>query len=222
MSKIRNKTKYLAITVLIGGKSIRFGSDKGLFHVHGKSLISYQLETLAQLNYDIFIVAHSKKQVQNYIDKIDIKKIMAFIIDDQKFTSKFKERTPIIGLYSAFKELDILGYKKTLVLPCDTPIIQKIVIEFLISQCEIFDCCIPQWDNGFLEPLLAIYPTKKALISTEKNIKTKNYKLVNLIDKSWNINYISIEKSIKPLDQNLLSFININSQEDLKKILKRE
>ena len=131
MLKIRNKSKYLAITILIGGKSTRFGSDKGLYEILGKPLISYLLEMLAQNDYDIFLVAHSNRQVQNYIDKIDIKRIMAFIIDDQTLLLKKKEQSPIIGLYSAFKELNTLKYEKTLVLPCDTPLVQKNVIEFL-------------------------------------------------------------------------------------------
>jgi len=218
VSKISNKSIKLAITILIGGKSIRFGSDKGLFPLFGKPLISYQLETLTHFNYDIFIVAHSKQQVQDYIDKIDIKKIMAFIIDEQNLSPKLEEPTPVIGLYSAFTELNKLGYEKTLVLPCDTPLIQKDVIKFLVSNCKDYDCCIPQWDNGFLEPLIAIYPIKKALISTSRNIKSQNFKLVNLIDKNWKINYISIEKSLQPFDKQLQTFININSSKDLERL----
>ena len=222
MSKIKDKSKYLAITILIGGKSTRFGSDKGLFQISGKPLISYQLETLAKLNYDIFLVAHSKQQIQKYINKIDIKNIMAFIIDEQYIDiSKIEEQTPIIGLYSAFKELSKLGYKKSLVLPCDTPLVQKNVIEFLILNCKNYDCCIPQWENGFLEPLLAIYPIKKALHSTEKNIKRQNLKLVNIIDKTWKINYLSIENEIRPLDNKFLTFININKISDIDKIKKK-
>lgn len=215
MLKIRNKSKYLAFSILIGGKSARFGSDKGLYQFRGKPLITYQLETLSQVNYDIFLVAHSNSQVQSYINQIDIKTIMAFIIDDQKMISRVKERIPVIGLYSAFKELNKLGYEKVLILPCDTPLIQKKVINFLISQSQNFDCCIPQWDNGFLEPLLAIYPIKKALFSAKKNIKNQNFKLINLIDKTWKTNYISIENSIQPLDKKLLSFININTMLDI-------
>jgi molybdopterin-guanine dinucleotide biosynthesis protein A len=219
--KINNKSKYIAVAILIGGRSTRFGSDKGLFPLFGKPLISHQLDVLSSFNYDIFLIARSKQQVQNYIHKIDLKKIMAFIIDDNELIINTKERSPIIGLYSAFKELSNLAYKKTFVLPCDLPLIQKKVIEFLLSQPQNYDCCIPIWSTGFLEPLLAIYTTKQALISTEENIKSENYKLVNIIDKNWNINYISVEKSLKPLDPNLLTFININSKEELEKIKKK-
>ncbi len=221
MPKIKNKSKYLAVAILIGGKSTRFGIDKGLFEILGKSLVSYQLETLAQNQYDIFLVAHDYHQVQNYIDKIDIKNIMGFIIDDEDINYISKERHPMIGLYTAFKELNKLEYKKLFALPCDTPLIQKSVIEFLISQCKNFECCIPQWENGFLEPLLAIYPIKKALLSAKKNIRNESFKLINLIDKKWKTNYIPIEKLIQKLDKNLLSFININIQDDIEKIEKQ-
>ncbi|MFX0049049.1 MAG: NTP transferase domain-containing protein, partial [Candidatus Hermodarchaeota archaeon] len=46
----------------MGGKSTRFGSDKGIFNFRGKALIDYQLETLFPLNYDIFLVANSTEQ----------------------------------------------------------------------------------------------------------------------------------------------------------------
>ncbi len=218
MSEIRNISKYLAVTILIGGKSNRFGSDKGLYQIFGKPLISYELETLKQLGHDIFLVAHSNEQVQNYLDKIDINEVMAFIIDDYSLIDKKNVKSPMIGLYSAFKELDTLRYEKTLVLPCDNPLIQKDVIELLIEESKEYDCCIPQWHNGLLEPLLAIYPTKKALVSTEKNIKSGSYKLVNILEKTWKINYISIEKSIQPLDSKLKSFININEPKEIEKI----
>ena len=133
MLKIRNKPKSLAIMILIGGKSTRFGSDKGLFEFFGKPLISYQLEILNQLNYDIFLVAHSKNQVSRYIKIIDITKIMAFIIDDNNIISDPTLRSPLLGLYSGFKELNELGYQKSLVLSCDSPLIQFNVLKFIIK-----------------------------------------------------------------------------------------
>jgi len=213
--------KYLAITILVGGESTRFGSDKGLYEILEKPLISYLLENLFQNKFDIFIVAHSNRQVQNYINKIDIRKIIAFIIDDQILSLKTNKHSPMIGLYSAFKELNKLSYEKTLVLPCDTPLIQKNVINLLIEESKEYDCCIPRWNNGFLEPLLAIYPIKKAFARAAKVLKGNNYKLTKLLAEDWKINYISIENLIQPLDAQLLSFFNINEQSELKMIKKK-
>ena len=220
MLKIRINSKYLAITLLIGGKSTRFGSDKGLYEIFGKPLISYLLDTLVLFDYNIFLVANSNKQAQNYIDKIDIKRIMAFIIDDQAQLSRLKEQSPMIGLYSAFKELNKLKYEKMLVLPCDTPLVQKNVIEFLIEQSKGYDCCIPRWDNGLIEPLLAVYPVEKSFKSAKENLYKNHFKLTGLLEKDWRIKYVSIEKSIQNIDKNLLSLININKQSDLGRINK--
>ena len=218
MLSIKNNSKYLAIAILIGGKSTRFGSDKGLYKFRGKPLISHLLDKIYQDDRDIFIVASSIEQVQTYINKINLKNITAFIIDDNSIISDSTLHTPIIGLYSAFNELNNLGYKKAYVLSCDIPLIKKEVINYLITCSMNFECCIPQWDNGFLEPLCAIYPIKKALILTEENIKSKNYRLINILNKTWKIKYISIENTFKRIDEKLVSFININEPLDLKKL----
>lgn len=216
-----NNSKSIAIAILIGGKSIRFGSDKGLFVFLGKPLISYQLETLSHLNYDIFLVAHSLKQVKEYMRIIDITKINAFIVDEIDLKLRKTLHTPMIGLYSAFKELKKLRYEKVLVLSCDTPLIKKNVLNYLIEECKNYDCCIPQWPNGFLEPLIAIYPVKKALKTSKRKLKEKSYKLTSLISSKWKTNFLPIKKEIKTLDENLLTFININESSDLGNLKER-
>lgn len=211
----------VAIIILIGGKSTRFGKDKGLFEFNGKPLISYQLDTLKQGNYDIFLVAHSSEQVQNYVDNIDISQIMAFIIDADFLISDSNKRTPLLGIYSGFKELQNLGYQKSLVIPCDIPLINLDVVKLIIRESYEYDCCIPSWENHLLEPLFAVYSIEKTLIKAEKNLKEENYKLINLLDDDWKINYLSIEKIISSIDNELFSFININKQPDLKKLKKK-
>jgi len=220
MSKISNNNKFLAFAILIGGKSTRFGSDKGIFEFLGKPLISYQIETLSKFKVDIFLVAHSQDQVQTYKIKIDTENIKGFILDDKEIISDREFRTPMIGMYSAFKELNNLGYDMAFILSCDTPLIKHEIVELIIKKSEVFDCCIPKWNNGYLEPLFAIYPIKKAFQTAKENLMNKSYKLTNLLDSDWNINYISIENAIHPIDENLISFININGPIDLEKLMK--
>ena len=221
MLKINIKSKNIAIAILIGGKSTRFGSDKGLYEFQGKPLISYLLNTLSEGAYDIFLIAHSYKQVQNYIDNIDIKKIKAFILDDNELVPNLKLHAPLLGLYSAYKELSKLGYKRTFTLSCDTPLIKYEVIKFIIEESKGYDCCIPRWNNGYIEPLLAIYPTKNAYFRSEEKLLKKEFQLTNLVENKWKIKFLSIEDSIKPFDEDLVSFININTREDLKRLKMR-
>ncbi len=220
MSNISGRNKSLAFVILVGGKSARFGEDKGIFEFLGKPLISYQIEVLSQFNHDIFIVAYSQNQIQEYIENINYEKIMGFILDDRELVQDKNIRTPMIGMYSAFKELDKLGYEKAFLLSCDMPLINLDVVELLIKQSKGYDCCIPKWNTGFMETLFAIYPIKKTLKKAEENLIKKDFSLNHLIDENWKINYISIENDIQPLDENLVSLININGPIDIEKLLK--
>jgi molybdopterin-guanine dinucleotide biosynthesis protein A len=145
---------------------------------------------------------------------------MGFIIDEPVIITDQELRVPVVGLYSAFKELKKLGYEKVFALPCDNPFIKYNVVNLLIEQSIGYDCCIPQWDNGFIEPLFAIYTIQKALNRLEIKIERHDLKLTNLVDENWKINYLSIENTITKLDKKLRSFLNINSLNDVKKLVK--
>jgi molybdopterin-guanine dinucleotide biosynthesis protein A len=173
---------------------------------------------LSNFKRNIFLVANSNHQIQKYINQIDIRKIMGFILDEYDFNIDRNLRSPMLGLYSAFKELKNLRYQKLFALSCDNPLITPDFIEYMISQSIQFDCCIPRWNNGFLEPLLAIYPIEKAYKTSLQSLKRNKYKLVNVIGQNWNINYLSVEDQIKKIDPLLQSFKNINELEDLKQL----
>ncbi len=141
--------------------------------------------------------------------------VTGFIVDDNSVIGDKKTRSPLIGLYSTFKELLSLHYEKTFILACDNPFIQFKVIELLIFNSINYECCIPQWENSFVEPLFAIYPTRKAYYLSKKNLENKQFKLNKLLDRKWKTKYISIENEIKPIDNNLLTFVNLNKAEDI-------
>lgn len=213
--------KKLAIVILIGGKNIRFGNESAaVLDVLGKPLILHQIETLSKFDEDVFLVANSEYQINSYYRKINFPRDINFIVDDTEIIGDSDVRTPMLGIYSGFKELNKLGFEKGFLLSGDMPLVKPKVIELLIKEVEGYDCCIPRWNNGFLEPLFAIYPVEKMYELAKKTIQEKNYALNSITDKTWNINYISVEESIKPLDQNLVGLINVNGPIDLEKVIK--
>jgi molybdopterin-guanine dinucleotide biosynthesis protein A len=213
------KNQRIAFVILIGGKSTRFGSDKGIFEFIGKPLISYQLETLYKYERDIFLVAHAQEQIDAYKEKITFPDIVSFITDNMEMIEDKDLRTPMIGLYSAFKELSKLNYEKAFTFSCDSPLIKSEVVDLLLKQAEGYDCYIPRWENGFIEPLFAIYPIKEAFEQAKQSLRNKTYKLTNLINENWKVNYVPIEYDIQPLDENLITFINVNGPIDIKKLM---
>jgi molybdenum cofactor guanylyltransferase len=211
--------KKLAILILIGGKSTRFGVEKAVINILGKPLILHQIETLSKIDEDLFLVAHSHEQINEYRDIIDFPEDIKFIVDDREFFKHPKIFKPMLGIYSGFKHLNKQGFEKAYVLSCDMPLIKAEVIKSMIKQSENYECTIPRWENGFLEPYFAIYPVAKGLNRAKEILTNENYGLLNLIDKNWTINYVSVEKLIKPLDDNLVSLINIKGPIDISKLM---
>jgi len=78
-------TNELAISILIGGQSKRFGMDKGIYKIKNKPMILYQLEKVSKLNYKIFLIAKSQDQMIEYIENIDINPLTGFVIDEKEF-----------------------------------------------------------------------------------------------------------------------------------------
>lgn len=215
-----NNQKYLAILILIGGTSTRFGIEKPVLEYYGKPLILHQLDILLKLDYDIYLGAHSEEQIFNYRKQIEFPKEVNFIVDDRDIFEHSKIYKPMLGIYSGFKKLSQLGFEKAFLLSCDMPLINLEVLNLVINESKGFDCCIPKWNNGFLELFFAIYPVEKGFQKAKEILLTENYGLINFIDKHWNINYISVENSIQQVDKNLLSLININGPIDIVKLLK--
>ncbi|MFW9999293.1 MAG: molybdenum cofactor guanylyltransferase [Candidatus Hodarchaeota archaeon] len=216
---MENQT-YLAILILIGGKSTRFGLEKAIIEFYGKPLILHQIEILTKFDQDIYLVAHSEEQIFNYRKQIEFPKDINFIVDDRDIFEHPKIYKPMLGIYSGFKELSKLGFEKVFLLSCDMPLINPEVINLMINESQGYDCCIPRWKNGFLEPFFAIYPVEKGFQKAKEILINENYGLINFIDTNWKINYISVENSIQPLDKNLSSLININGPIDLVKLIK--
>ena len=212
--------KYLAILILIGGKSTRFGTEKAAIDLFGKPLILHQIDILYKFDHDIFLVAHSEEQIYNYRKQIEFPAQIKFIVDDRDIFKYIKLYKPMLGIYSGFKELNNLGFEKAFVLSCDMPLIKSDVVNLMINESKGYDCAVPRWNSGFLEPFFAIYPISKGFYKAKEILTNENYGLYNFIDRDWNINYISVEKSIQPLDNKLLSFLNINGPIDIAKALK--
>ena len=212
--------KYLAILVLIGGKSTRFGFEKAIIELYGKPLILHQIDILSKFDQDIYLVAHSEEQIFNYRKQLDFPRDINFIVDDRDIFEHPKIYKPMLGIYSGFKELSKLGFEKAFLLSCDMPLIIPEVIKLMINESQGFDCCIPKWKNGFLEPFFAIYPVEKGFQKAREILINENYGLINFIDRNWKTNYISVENSIQKLDKNLVSLININGPIDLVKLIK--
>ena len=217
---VLKKPKYLAFAILIGGKSSKFNTEKIRFKFENKSLILHLIEVLSNFDEEIYLVSSSEEQLLSYRKDINFPENSKFFFDDREYFPYPEIYSPILGVYTALKELNNLGFEKVFILSGDSPLIKKEVIRWLIDTSATFDCTIPKWNNGYLEPLFAIYPIEKTLKRARENLINREFNLNHLLEDEWNINYLSVEDSIQPLDKNLVSLININGPIDIEKLLK--
>ncbi|MHA1311629.1 MAG: molybdenum cofactor guanylyltransferase [Candidatus Helarchaeota archaeon] len=200
----------LTVGILCGGKSTRFGSEKGLALIGNIPMIKRIYSQVCDLSDDIIVLIKNNKLYEKYASILNNK--VRILLDIKKDIC-----SPVIGAYSCFK---YAKYKYTLLLACDLPKIKVKVLKFLIENIKNYDAVIPRHPNGYIEPLHGIYHNKKSIEMIEIVFKErKNVRMMDFISKLKNVNYISTEE-IRELDANLDIFYNVNTINDLKEMNK--
>ena len=180
--------------ILAGGKSTRFGKDKALVQVNGKSLLENAIDICFECCSTILISSNQKEhQVAGYK-----------IVPDE-----FPACGPIGGIYSGLKQAKT---DWSFVLSVDSPAVEKEFIRYLISMISNSEAVVPESFKG-KEPLIALYE-KGCLPEIKKRIQNKNYKMHDLLS-SLNVNYIDSRQWQTKYPQ---LFHNINRVNDLEEL----
>lgn len=177
--------------VLAGGKSTRFGKDKALVQVNGKSLLENAVDICSEFCSTILISSNQRvHQVSEFK-----------IVPDE-----FPGCGPIGGIYSGLKHSETAW---NLVLSVDAPVVEKEFIRYLISMINNSEAVVPVSING-KEPLIALYK-KSGLPEIKKRIQDKNYKMHDLLN-NLEVKYIDSREWQTKFPQ---LFHNINRVTDL-------
>ena len=197
------------IAILSGGKSHRLKSvvpDKGLLLLNNKPMILWVIEVIQELSNNILVIVSSGSQKEKYLEVIE--NLAEIVIDKRESI-----RSSLLGAHAAFMHA---SEKYTILLPNDTPLLNRDALLLLIELCEDYDVILPRWPNGFIEPLHAIYRTEIAKKRSTELIQKNQYKLDGLLQNA-NVLYINTE-IFKQFDPQLNMFFNVNTPGDLKKL----
>lgn len=178
--------------ILSGGKSSRFGTDKGLYIFKGRSLLEYSLDICKQFTQDIIVSSN----------KEDYQKFGFPMIPDL-----YKSAGPMGGIYAS-----LLAAKQdiNLIFPCDSPYIDESLIHLLLENYENEEVVIFQTADQKYHPLLGIY--HKSIVSKlEESLKKGHFKLIDFI---FDLNYKIIPIPKGHDFENC--FLNFNYLKDLK------
>jgi molybdopterin-guanine dinucleotide biosynthesis protein A len=179
-------------TVLIGGRSSRFGSDKVITPMGQRMLIERVTDVIAPLFDEVILVGHRRPGLKAF-------SIVEDLVPGQG---------PLGGIRTA------LSASKTpycFVFAADMPNLDRSFIEYMISITDDHDIVIPMWSKG-REPLHAIYH-RRVLPVVEELLENKSFRIFNLLS---SVNTLAVpEETIRRYTDPALTFANINTLADL-------
>ena len=185
--------------ILAGGKNLRMGKNKAFIEVNGQRIIDRTKNLLAELFDEVLLVTNSP------LDYLDLN--LRLVADH------CPGKGALGGIYTG---LFHASYSHAFVAACDMPFLNKALIARLatLSLSPGYDIVIPKTEDG-LQPLHAVY-SQKCLPFVENLLRENNLKIIDFFPRVKK-REVSTEE-IRPLDPQLVSFLNINTPEDLARV----
>ncbi len=182
--------------ILAGGQSSRFGKNKALAMLDGKTLIKHIVEKLSSL-FSACLLVTNTPELYNFL-KLPMSKDI------------YPSRGPLSGIHSALNYIDT---PKAFITGCDMPFVNEKLIRYLcsMSENEQYDATIPFLEKG-PEPLCGVY-LKTAFPIIDEYLKKDVRKISQVID-ALRVQKI-LQRDILSVDPDLLSFYNVNRPGDL-------
>jgi molybdenum cofactor guanylyltransferase len=205
-----------AAIILAGGKARRFQSeqqtwrDKALIELSGKPLLIHAVENVQNLVEEIVISVNEESRKAEYSEVLGKyhKENVRLLIDE-----KCNQLDgPLVAILTGLKSVKA-DYCFTL--PCDMPLVQPVVIEYMLDAAKGSRVVVPMWPNGRLETLLMALERNSALEVAGTLCDLQLPRSDDIVRGALDVLFVSTVAEIKNLDPGLRSFVNINSREDL-------
>ena len=187
----------ITIAVQAGGKSSRMGEDKALIRLAGIPLIERVLARIDGLADEILITTNHPETLTH--------------LNLRMAGDEVPGASALHGLKTA---LDAARGELVLVLSCDTPFVNRELLEHLLSRAHEADAIVPKHDDKY-EPLQAVYNRARCLPAVEAALLASERRMVSFYPQ---VHVLPIEEHVlSELDPSGLSFFNVNTAEDLER-----
>ena len=185
--------------VLCGGKERRFGSNKALAMVAGKTAIERVIERLEPLS-DLVLVVTSPEKTN-----------LPVFGHTRTLIDKYPGKGPLGGIYTGLIEAQS---PEAIVVGCDMPFLNTQLLKKMVGMADGFDAVVPRLDAGMIEPLHAVY-ARSSVSEMKEHLDNDRLSITQLV-RELKVRYMEKEEYL-PLDPDMLSFFNINYPEDLER-----
>jgi molybdopterin-guanine dinucleotide biosynthesis protein A len=184
----------LTVAILAGGKSSRMGTDKAFVRVLGRPLIEDVLAQLAGLGRETLIVTNRPDDYR--------------YLSVPLFGDVLPDKGALGGLYSA---LEAAAQPHVLCVACDMPFVVRPLLDHLIRLIPEGDAVVPRL-RGEAEPFRAIY-ARTCRAPIRATLDAGRLRVVGFFP-MVRVRFVD-EAEIDRFDPRHLSFVNINTPDDV-------
>ncbi|MEN9216356.1 MAG: cyclic pyranopterin monophosphate synthase MoaC [Gloeomargarita sp. HHBFW_bins_162] len=140
--------------ILTGGRSQRMGKDKALLDYHGQPYTFYLYQLMQRYCQQVYLSARPGQWAGTALESLPT------------LADHLSSVGPITGLLTAFQTYPNVNW---LVIACDLMQVQASTIEYLLAHYQetTIATCYANSEQGFPEPLCAIYTPKAHVVFTE-------------------------------------------------------
>lgn len=186
--------------ILAGGEGRRMGGiNKAFLRIGGERIVDRTKAIFLQLFDEVILVTNNPLE---YID-LGIRTVADLI--------------PGMGsLGGVYTGLFHATHPKIFVVGCDMPFLKREVILYMMGLAAGYEVVVPVCSAG-IEPLHAIY-SRRCMKLMERQIENEDLRLLSLYPK-MKVRKV-LEEELSRLDPDLLSFRNINTLDEYKRVKK--
>ena len=200
MSEYPNSVSDVTAVILAGGMSRRLGRNKALEPFRGEPLIRRVIRRMGGVAASVIVVANDRERVA----ELDLPDGATPVIDE------YPGKGSLGGIYTGLRAADT---EWAVFCACDMPFPSPALYRALLSNREANDAVVPVVD-GRPEPIHAAY-SRACLEPINAKIAADQLKISGFFE-DVRVRYFT-EDRVRDIDPDLLSFFNVNTQQDLEK-----
>lgn len=185
----------LSVVIQAGGESSRMGRDKALVPLAGRPMIEHVLTRVARLGDETLITTNNPDALE-YLD-------LPLVSDEEPGAGALP------GLRTALRAAQ---GDHVLVLACDMPFVNRLLLEYQLTLTPKADVVVPRWQETF-QTMHAVYARKKTLHAVEQALAEGERRMISFYPQ-LKVYSVSPEE-IARHDPKGRSFFNVNTPEDL-------
>ena len=198
MNEYANTALDVTAVILAGGMSRRLGRNKAVEMFDGETLIRRAIRRMRQVAGNITVVVNNS----NRIVELDLPDDVTAVIDE------YPGKGPLAGIYTG---LNASSTEWAVFCACDMPFLSPLLYRGLLSNRDRCDAVVPIVD-GRPEPVHAAY-SRACLGPIREKLAADDLKIAGFFQ-DVSVRYFT-EDEVRAIDPDLLSFFNINTQQDL-------